>query len=275
MPGVSLVVRFVAGAGLALLVALEAAAAELHDAARRGDLAAVERLLAAGAQVEATDGGGATPLYLAASEGHAAVVGRLLAAGANPRRPVPGPFGSTGTPLHAATRNGHLGVVRALLEAGVDPNLPDDGVGPPLHAAVSRNQTAVAELLRSFGARSVRAEPVDALIASADLPAGEQTAGACAVCHDLTKHPEQPKVGPPLWDIVGRPKAGVPGFEYSTALRDLGGRWTYEDLGSYLANPRSFVPGTRMEFRGIAEPRRRAALIAYLRSLSDEPKPLR
>ncbi|HEY4638126.1 MAG TPA: ankyrin repeat domain-containing protein, partial [Burkholderiales bacterium] len=66
---------------LALLLAWEASAAELHDAARRGDLAAVERLLAAGAQVDATDGGGATPLYLAAGEGHAAVVARLLAAG--------------------------------------------------------------------------------------------------------------------------------------------------------------------------------------------------
>jgi cytochrome c len=267
--------RFVASAGLALLVALEAAAAELHDAARRGDLAAVERLLATGAPVDAPDGGGATPLYLAASEGHAAVVARLLAAGGNPRRQVPGPFGSIGTALHAAARSGQLGVVRALLEAGVDPNLPDDGVGPPLHVAVSRGQTAAADLLRSFGARSVRAEPVDALMASADLAAGEVSAGACAVCHDLTKHPEQPKVGPPLWDIVGRPKAGVPGFEYSTALRDLGGRWTYGDLGSYIANPRSFVPGTKMEFRGIAEPQRRAALIAYLRSLSDQPKPLR
>jgi cytochrome c2 len=28
-----------------------------------------------------------------------------------------------------------------------------------------------------------------------------------------------------------------------------------------------------MEFRGIAEPRQRAALIAYLRSLADAPKP--
>jgi cytochrome c len=161
-----------------------------------------------------------------------------------------------------------------LLKAGVDPDLPDDGVGPPLHAALRSGQTAAAELLRSFGARSIRAEPVDDLIASTDLAAGEGIAGACAVCHELTKHPDQPKAGPPLWDIVGRVKAGIAGFEYSEALRKLGGRWTYEDLNSYIANPRSFIPGTKMEFRGIAEPRRRAALIAYLRSLSDEPKPL-
>lgn len=258
---------------LALVLAWEACAAELHDAARRGDLAAVERLLAAGAQVDATDGG-ATPLYLAAGEGHAAVVTRLLAAGGNPRLPASGPFGSTGTPIHAAVRYGHLEVVRVLLKAGVDPNLPDDGVGPPLHSALRRGQTAAADLLRSFGARPVRAEPVDALIASADPAAGRDTALACAVCHELTKRPGQARQGPPLWDIVGRPKADVPGFEYSASLRKLGGRWTYEDLSGYIADPRSFVPGTKMEFRGIAEPRQRAALIAYLRSLSDEPKPL-
>ena len=260
---------------LALLITGQAAAAELHEAARRGDLAAVEKLLAAGAQVDAPDGGGATPLYLAAGEGHAAVVARMLAAGADARRPAMGPFGSTGTPIHVAARYGHLEVVRVLLKAGVDPNLADEGVGPPLHTAVRRGQAAVAELLRSFGAHPVRAAPVDALMASANAAAGQDTAAACAICHELTKHSAQARQGPPLWDVVGRPKASVTGFEYSEALRALGGRWTYEDLNSYLANPRAFVPGTKMELRGIAEPRQRAALIAYLRTLSDEPKPLR
>jgi cytochrome c len=260
---------------LALLVAWDASAAELHDAARRGDLAAVERLLAAGAPVDATEGNGASPLYLAAGEGHAAVVARLLSAGANPLRQASGPFGSTGTPIHVAARYGHVNVVRMLLEAGVDPNLPDDGVGPPLHAALRRGQTAVAELLRSFGARPARAEPVEALIASADPAAGRRTAAACAVCHELAEQSGLAKQGPPLRGIVGRPKASVPGFEYSGALRTLGGRWTYEELDSYVANPRSFVPGTAMEFRGIPEPRQRAALIAYLRSLAGETKPLR
>ena len=263
--------RRVVSFALALLIAGQVAAAELHDAARRGDLAAVEKLLAAGAQVDATDGSGATPLYLAAGEGHAAVAARLLAAGANPRHPASGPFGSTGTPIHVAARYGHLEVVRLLLKAGVDPNLPDDGVGPPLHAALRRGQAAVAELLKSLGARPVRAAPEDALVASADPAAGQDTAAACASCHELAKHPEQARQGPPLWNIVGRPKAGVADFEYSESLRALGGRWSYEDLDSYLANPRGFIPGTKMEFRGIAEPRQRAALIAYLRSLADEP----
>lgn len=260
---------------LALLVAWEASAAELHDAARRGDLAALERLLAAGAPVDAVDRAGATPLYIAADEGRAAVVAWLLAAGGNPRHQMPGPFGSAGTPIHAAIRYGHLDVVRVLLEAGVDPNLPDDGVGPPLHTALRRGQSGAAALLRSFGARPIRAEPVDALIASADPAAGKVTAAACALCHELTKRPGQARQGPPLWSIVGGPKAGVAGFEYSESLRTLGGRWTREELNSFLANPRAFVPGTKMELRGIIEPQQRAALISYLEQLSDEPKPHR
>jgi cytochrome c len=254
---------------LALLIAGPTAAAELHDAARRGDLTAVEKLLAGGAAVNSPDGGGATPLYLAAAEGHASVVARLLAAGADARRPASGPFGSTGTPIHVAARYGHLEVVRVLLGAGVDPNFPDDGVGPPLHSALRRGHAAVAELLRASGARPTRATPVD--VASANPAAGQDTAAACASCHELTKNPEQVKQGPPLWGIVGRPKAGYSGFEYSESLRALGGRWSDDDLNGYIADPRGFAPGTKMEFRGLAEPRQRAALIAFLRSLSDQP----
>jgi ankyrin repeat protein len=164
--------RWVSGIALALLIAGQAAAAELHDAARRGDLAALEKLLAARAPVDPADGSSATPLYLAAAEGHATVVARLLAAGADPRRQAQGPFGSTGTPIHVAARYGHLEVVRVLLEAGVDPNLPDEGVGPPLHSALRRGHAAVAELLRSRGARASRSAPVAALTASADPAAG-------------------------------------------------------------------------------------------------------
>ena len=42
----------------------------------------------------------------------------------------------------------------------------------------------------------------------------------------------------------------------------------------FLTNPRQYAPGTTMAFAGISRPEQRADVIAYLRSLSDAPKPL-
>ena len=74
--------------------------------------------------------------------------------------------------------------------------------------------------------------------------------------------------------VVGRTKAAVDGFSYSGALTDMGGDWSYENLDAFLASPRSYAPGNKMTFNGLKKPADRAAVIAYLRSLSDAPKPL-
>jgi len=249
---------------------------ELHDAAKAGDTAAVKRLLDGGAQIDALDGSGSTALYVAAQNGRAGIVVLLLAAGANPRHQTMGRYYSIGTPLHAAVREGHLEAARALLDAGVDPNLPDEGVGPPLHVAIKSGQAGSAKLLKSYGAQPRSAEPVDSMLAGADVSQGRLVANACAICHAMTKQPEDRFfLGPPLWDVIGRPKAAVSTYGYSGTLREMRGSWSYADLSSFIADPRQFAPGTKMEWMGIKDTARRAALIAFLRTLSDTPKPLR
>jgi cytochrome c len=52
------------------------------------------------------------------------------------------------------------------------------------------------------------------------------------------------------------------------------GAWDYETLNKFLAKPKKFVPGTKMGFSGIPKAKDRANLISFLRSLSDQPKPL-
>lgn len=112
-----------------------------------------------------------------------------------------------------------------------------------------------------------------AMLGTADAGAGAKTFKKCKACHSAAKGGKN-KVGPNLWDVVGRAKAGVPGFKFSGALKGLGGAWTYKDLDAFLAAPKGFAKGTKMSFAGLKKPKDRAAVIIYLRSLSDSPKPL-
>lgn len=97
-----------------------------------------------------------------------------------------------------------------------------------------------------------------------------------AACHTYQEGAPG-RVGPNLWDVVGKPVAAKEGYRYSRAMRERGregAAWTYEALDTYLAAPRNFVPGTSMTFVGLKKPEERADVILYLRSLSDEPQPL-
>lgn len=119
----------------------------------------------------------------------------------------------------------------------------------------------------------VKAEGVLAMLASADAGKGEKTFRKCKSCHTTDKGGKN-RVGPNLWDIVGRGIGSVSRYRFSGAMKDKGGNWTYQDLDAFLNNPKGFVKGTKMSFSGVKEAGDRAALIVYLRSLSDQPKPL-
>ena len=73
---------------------------------------------------------------------------------------------------------------------------------------------------------------------------------------------------------MGRPRASVSEFVYSEPFGSLEGDWTFDALNAYLARPTEVVPGTRMNFGGLTDPQKRANLIAFLRTLSDNPVPL-
>ncbi len=114
---------------------------------------------------------------------------------------------------------------------------------------------------------------VSSLLRTADVARGQRLAVQCKACHVLEKDGGH-KVGPNLWNVVGRRQAAAPGFRYSKALQALDGFWSFEALNAFLANPRRFAPGNRMAFAGLPHVRDRADLIAYLRTLSDAPRPL-
>jgi cytochrome c2 len=117
------------------------------------------------------------------------------------------------------------------------------------------------------------AVPFETLLASADPAAGEGLTRQCAACHSFEEGGPD-KVGPHLWGVVGRDVAGVGSFSYSDAIQGVEGVWDYDKLNVYLKAPRDYVPGTAMSFAGIKDDQKRADLIAYLRTLSEDPVPL-
>ena len=64
------------------------------------------------------------------------------------------------------------------------------------------------------------------------------------------------------------------GFKYSGAMTSMSVNWEFEELNKFLYKPKAYLKGTKMSFAGLKKAKDRAAVIAYLRSLSDSPKPL-
>ena len=111
------------------------------------------------------------------------------------------------------------------------------------------------------------------LLQQASVERGQRSAKKCAACHTFDQGGAS-RVGPNLYNMVGRPLGAEQGFAYSQALKDKGGAWNYEDVDHFIEAPRAYLPGTKMAFAGISRPAERADLILYLRSLSPDPAAL-
>lgn len=118
------------------------ATAEFHQAARRGDLAAIETILSEKKiDINAATDYGVTALSLACDHGHEPVVAALLAAGANPN--CHDRF-YRATPLVWAVMRNRVAIVRQLLDAGAEP------VDPALHfATAGQNLELVKQALET------------------------------------------------------------------------------------------------------------------------------
>ena len=121
---------------------------------------------------------------------------------------------------------------------------------------------------------AAKSEPIEKLLQTASVEKGQAAAKVCQTCHTFEKGGPN-RVGPNLYGIVGDHKGeGRNGFNFSAAIKAKGGTWSIDDLNQFIANPKGFIPGTAMGFAGIQKDSQRADVIAYLNSLSDNPKPL-
>ncbi len=105
-----------------------------------------------------------------------------------------------------------------------------------------------------------------------DPAKGQEVYRACAACHSLA--PGRHMTGPSLAGIWGRKAGTVEGFtRYSKAFKQADIIWDEHSLDAWLANPRGYLPGNRMTFRGLPDETQRRNLIAFLRSVSEKEGP--
>lgn len=108
--------------------------------------------------------------------------------------------------------------------------------------------------------------------ADGDSARGAKAFRACIACHAL--EPDRNRTGPSLADLMGRKAGGLESFlRYSPALKRSGIVWNARTLDGWLRDPATMVPDNYMSFRGIADARARADLIAFLADVSSAKAP--
>jgi cytochrome c len=143
-------------------------------------------------------------------------------------------------------------------------------------AGIRRADPLVPEESPEFNVMSVVKMMTLAALTLVAVPAAAQTAGnpakgktlflQCVACHSV--NPGAPhKVGPNLSGIAGAKSASRPGYKYSKALTDSKIVWNDAKLNAFIAKPSGMVPGTKMVFGGIADPAKRADIVAYIKTL--------
>ena len=142
--------------------------------------------------------------------------------------------------------------------------------------ALSQPKIAGLDNIAPTGAsaqQEVKEIVIGQLMSRANVEKGKSNFKKCASCHSAEKDGGN-RVGPNLWDVVGRNIASHAGYNYSQVFQDHKGSWGYEELYHYLSSPKKFIPGNKMAFVGLQNPEDVADMIAYLRGQSDNPKPL-
>ncbi len=98
---------------------------------------------------------------------------------------------------------------------------------------------------------------------TADLSNGESKFALCQTCHTLVEGAPN-MTGPNLHGVFGRKAASVAGFNYSDALKATGWTWDAAHVDTWITDPKATLPGAKMTFAGMKDPKDRTDTIAYL-----------
>lgn len=104
---------------------------------------------------------------------------------------------------------------------------------------------------------------------STDDPGELQFARKCSLCHTLTSDGGN-RAGPTLYKVFGRKAGTLPGYPYSDTLKNADIVWSAKTIELLFGlGPNHYLPGTKMPLQRISDPKKRKALIAYLKVASE------
>ncbi|HEY2658708.1 MAG TPA: cytochrome c family protein [Caulobacteraceae bacterium] len=99
---------------------------------------------------------------------------------------------------------------------------------------------------------------------AADLENGKHKFAQCAACHTLAQGAPN-MTGPNLWGVFGRKAGTAANYDYSDAVKAAGFTWDAAHIDTWITDPRAMIPGTKMTFIGLKDPKDRADVIAYVK----------
>ena len=125
----------------------------------------------------------------------------------------------------------------------------------------------------STSSESSAADKIDitAFMAMGNLDHGKKIFKKCAACHSIAQGGGN-KIGPALYNVVGRPVGSISDYKYSKSLISYDKEWTFEELNGFLIKPSTWIKGTKMAYAGLKKEKDRASVIIYLNQNSDNPK---
>ena len=131
----------------------------------------------------------------------------------------------------------------------------------------------VSKASASQDSNTDQAVDITALLAMGNLDDAKKVWKKCSACHSIKKGGKN-KIGPALYNVLGRNVAAISDYKYSKALRSYGKSWTFEEINGFLSKPQAYIKGTKMAFAGLKKEKDRASIILFLNQNSDNPLPL-
>ena len=125
----------------------------------------------------------------------------------------------------------------------------------------------------SSEAKAESSVEISSFLSLGDVTHGAKVFKKCAACHSINKDGKN-KIGPKLYNVVGRATGATPYYKYSKALTSYNKTWTFEELNGFLIKPAKWIKGNKMGFAGLKNDKDRASVILYLNQNSDNPQPL-